>query len=149
MRRWRLWRRGSGLAGLSHHEEGEWVYNDRTGLTQDILSYAKVADVVSNRRHQTSVLARIGDSEAERTGSDFPERWRRFLAGLNLFQFIGGFRFWASSEVDAGTAPELAHRSCRRGGRRMAECYECDHAVAASVRAGARDSRIAGSGRDT
>ena len=63
---------GRGLAGLGHHEDGEWIYNDKTSLTQDILSYATVADVLSNRRHQTIVLARIGDSEAERTGSDFP-----------------------------------------------------------------------------
>ena len=67
-----------------------------------------MADVVSNRRHQTIVLARIGDSESERTGSDFVERWRRFLASLNLFQFIGGFRFWASSEVEEGTAPVVS-----------------------------------------
>lgn len=105
------WRSGGGLAGLQHRDDGEWIYNDKTSLNQDLLSYATVSDVVSNRRHQTVVLARIGDSEAERTGSDFPERWRRFLAGLNLFQFISNFRFWASSEVEAGTAPDIPLRT--------------------------------------
>ena len=103
------WRKGGGLAELEPPSTGA-SGSTTTGpvLTQDVLSYATVADVVSNRRHRTVVLARIGDSEAERTGSDFPERWRRFLAGLNLFQFIDGFRFWASSEVDAGTAPDFS-----------------------------------------
>jgi DEAD/DEAH box helicase domain-containing protein len=105
------WRRGGGMASLGHQEDGEWIYNDKTSLNQDLVSYATVADVVSNRRNLTIVLARIGDSEAERTGSDFPERWRRFLAGLNLFQFIDGFRFWASSEADDGTAPDIPLRA--------------------------------------
>ena len=102
-----VWRGGRGLAPLSHQEEGEWIYNDRTSLTQDILSYATVADVVSNRRHKTIVLARIGDTEAERTGSDFPGTMAAISGRPELFQFIGGFRFWASSEVAAGTAPDI------------------------------------------
>ena len=51
-------------------------------------------------------LARLEDSPAEVTGSDYPERWRRFLACVNLYQFCDTFRFWTSSEV-ARRAPEL------------------------------------------
>ena len=49
----------------------------------------------------------MGDAEAECTGSDYEERWRRFLACLNLFQFSENFLFWTASESLSGTAPEI------------------------------------------
>jgi DEAD/DEAH box helicase domain-containing protein len=100
------WRTGGAFSQVAHRENGEWIYNERTGLNQDLVSYINVGDAVSNRQSQGITLARLGDSEAETTGSDFPERWRRFLACMNLFQFIDNFRFWAASESDT-SAPEI------------------------------------------
>lgn len=102
-----VWRTGAALPRLNHAEGGAWVYNDKAALNQDVVTYITVADAVSNRQSQVIVLARLGDGEAESTGSDYPERWRRFLACLNLFQFIENFRFWTSSETEAGLAPEI------------------------------------------
>lgn len=101
------WRAGSGMPALQHVDHGEWVYNDRASLTQDLVTYIEVSDALSNRQSQVIALGRLGDSESEVSGSDFKERWRRFLACLNLYQFSENFRFWASSEVEGGMAPEI------------------------------------------
>ncbi|MEO1995586.1 MAG: Zn-binding domain-containing protein, partial [Planctomycetaceae bacterium] len=94
------WRPGAALPKVAAQENGDWVYNDRASLNQDLVSYITVGDAVSNRQNQVITLARLGDSEAETTGSDFSERWRRFLACLNLYQFTENFRFWAASESE-------------------------------------------------
>ncbi|MFO7903676.1 MAG: hypothetical protein R6U98_13520 [Pirellulaceae bacterium] len=101
------WRAGAALPAIAAEENGEWVYNDRTALNQDVIAYITVGDAVTNRQNQVIILGRLGDSEAETTGSDFHERWRRFLACLNVYQFTDNFRFWAGSEVDNTTAPAL------------------------------------------
>jgi DEAD/DEAH box helicase domain-containing protein len=101
------WRTGQVLLTLPHSDGDEWVYNDRATLTQDVVACITVSDALSNRQSQVIVLARLGDSDAECAGNDYPERWRRFLACLNLFQFSDAFRFWASSEVDLGRAPDI------------------------------------------
>ena len=101
------WRTGTGIPALTPVEEGEWVYNDRAALSPDIVTYMVVADAISNRQSQTIILARLGDAEAECTGSDYNERWRRFLACVNLFQFCENFRFWTTSEAVAELAPEI------------------------------------------
>jgi DEAD/DEAH box helicase domain-containing protein len=100
------WRPGNALPKVAHRDNGDWVYNDRASLNQDLISYITVGDAVSNRQSQGITLARLGDSESETTGSDFAERWRRFLACLNLYQFSENFRFWAASESNT-TAPEI------------------------------------------
>ena len=86
------------------------------------MTYITMADAVSNRQSQVIVLARLGDSDAEVTGSDFNERWRRFLACLNFYQFCENFRFWASSEVEHGRGArhpaEAAVRPSRTSGSR-------------------------------
>lgn len=101
-----IWRPGNALPKVSHRENGDWVYNDRASLNQDLISYITVGDAVSNRQSHGITLARLGDSESETTGSDFAERWRRFLACLNFYQFSDNFRFWAVSESST-TAPEI------------------------------------------
>ena len=101
------WRPGSALPSVPANENGEWVYNDKACLNQDLVTYITVADAVSNRQSQVIVLARLGDSDAEVTGSDFNERWRRFLACLNFYQFSENFQFWAGSEVETGEAPDI------------------------------------------
>ena len=57
------------------------------------------------------VTARLGDSEAERSGTDYKERWRRFLAGMNLFQFLSQFEFFAGSEHEEAEAWAMPSRN--------------------------------------
>ena len=96
------------MAGLAHVEEGDWVYNDRASLNQDLVTYISVEDVLTNKNANIFILARLGDSESEVTGSDFKERWRRFLACLNLYQFSDNFQFWTTGEIKKETAPEIS-----------------------------------------
>lgn len=56
---------------------------------------------------QTVILARLGDSETTVTAGDFRERWRRFLACMNLYQFCDRLTMWTTSEAQDGTAPDL------------------------------------------
>ncbi|PYP82904.1 MAG: helicase [Blastocatellia bacterium AA13] len=101
------WRVSGTMRTLENAQGAEWVYNDKAALNQDLLAYITVADALSNRQSQVITLARLGDAEAECTGSDYEERWRRFLACLNLFQFSENFLFWTASESLSGTAPEI------------------------------------------
>jgi DEAD/DEAH box helicase domain-containing protein len=102
------WRLGNGIPELDTSDAGEWVHNEKASLNQDLIAYIAVGDALSNRQSQTIILGRLGDSEAEVTGSDYLERWRRFLACMNLYQFAGNFSFWSTSECPIGTAPEIA-----------------------------------------
>ena len=101
------WRTGAAMPALQHAEGSAWVYNDRASLNQDVVTYITVADALSNRQSQVIILARLGDSVAECTGSDYNERWRRFLACLNLCQFSEHLRFWSSSEAEIELAPAI------------------------------------------
>ena len=102
------WRVGNGMAAIPPSDQGDWVCNHQATLNQDFVTYVTLADAVSLRQNQTFIVGRLGDTESERTGSDFTERWRRFLACLNFFQFVDNFRFWASSETSTGIAPEIS-----------------------------------------
>lgn len=102
-----IWRAGAGMASLAHSEDGGWIYNDRVGLTTDVLAFISVEDLLLKRSDACICLARVGDSEGGTTGSDFQGRWRRYLAAINLYQFTRNFSFWAVSEVEAATAPEM------------------------------------------
>jgi len=101
------WRRGAGMPSIVHSEDGGWVYNDRVGLTADILALITVEALLLKRQGACVALGRIGDSDEEITGSDFQERWRRFLSSINLYQFNRNFTFWAVSEMEAATAPDI------------------------------------------
>jgi len=103
-----VWREGAAMTRLAHVEEGDWVYNDRASLNQDLVAYISVEDVLTNKNANIFILARLGDGEPEVTGSDFKERWRRFLACLNLYQFSDNFQFWTVAEIENETAPEIS-----------------------------------------
>jgi DEAD/DEAH box helicase domain-containing protein len=64
-------------------------------------------DIIGNRHAKAMVVARLGDSNEEVTGSDYCERWRRFLASTNLHQFCCVFEMWATSECAEGFSPEI------------------------------------------
>ena len=94
-----LWCRGSGMKSLNPSSEGQWIYNDRASLNQDVITYISVQNEATNKKESTTILARLGDSESEVTGSDFKERWRRFLSCLNLYQFTNQLIFWTVHEA--------------------------------------------------
>ncbi len=101
------WRAGGGMAAINHSSGGDWIYNEKAGLTQDVITCITKENLVVNNHAQVIVLARLGDSEAEVSGSDYRERWRRFLAVMNLYQFGHTFCFFTSQEVQHHAAPEL------------------------------------------
>jgi len=109
-----LWRPGDRIPSLQHTDGGEWVYNDRASLNQDVVTYIKTDEVLSNQRHHVRVLARLGDREAECTDGAYHMRWRQYLACLNVFQFCENFHFWTSSEAIEGVAPEVPLSSSTR-----------------------------------
>ena len=101
------WRVGDVLPALSHAADGSWVYNDRASLTQDLVTCMSMTDGPGVSQAQAVVLARLEDHEVAVTAGDFRERWRRFLACMNLYQFCHSFTMWTTSEVQNGTAPDL------------------------------------------
>jgi DEAD/DEAH box helicase domain-containing protein len=101
------WRVGNTLPALSHAAEGDWVYNDKAGLTQDLVTCMPVAGGPGIGQVQAVILARLGDFETTVTAGDFRERWRRFLACMNLYQFCDRLTMWTTSEAQDGTAPNL------------------------------------------
>lgn len=115
------WRTGGGMPEVAAVDEGEWVHNPKAALSQDLITYISVGDALSNRQSQTIILGRLGDGETEVSGSDFLERWRRFLACLNLYQFAGNFRFWTTQECLEGTAPEVPLEAAQELPREWAE----------------------------
>lgn len=102
-----IWQTGSGMKNLEHHADGHWVYNDRTDLSGDFVSFITKAHAETNAREHVFIAGRLKDTEEVVSGSDFKVRWRRFLACMNFYQFIDGFVFFTSSEAENGDAPEI------------------------------------------
>jgi DEAD/DEAH box helicase domain-containing protein len=85
------WRIGHAMPTLPHTMGGDWVYNDKASLTQDVVTDMPVARGSGNHQSGMIILGRLDDREAQVAGSDFRERWRRFLACMNLYQFCDRF----------------------------------------------------------
>ena len=96
------WHQTGQLPPLQHTDGGQWVHNEKASLTSDWINYIKVDDAMTNRSYQSIMIARLGDSEADVTSSGFEERWRRFLACMNLYQFLANFHFATGSEISGG-----------------------------------------------
>ncbi|MEC4812791.1 MAG: DEAD/DEAH box helicase [Scytonema sp. PMC 1069.18] len=106
------WRNGQDFIVPPSIDSGEWVCYDRTSGGSDVIALSTIADCLANRRDQVRVTARLGDSESERSANQtYRPRWRKFLACLNLLQFCGAFVFFTTSEVEAGTAPDVLPNS--------------------------------------
>ncbi|MGV3483239.1 MAG: helicase-related protein [Planctomycetaceae bacterium] len=74
------------------------IFNLGVGPHQDIVSLMSQEDFLGNRHSMVSVLARLSDSDAEVNQRDYRERWRRFLAHVNQYQFIDRFQFFTSTQ---------------------------------------------------
>ncbi len=101
------WQQGGPLAPLPATTGAAWVVSDRLTLEQDIAACIPTSEVLSRRPTSIIFLGRLDDRNDECSSPDYSTRWRRFLGCLNLLQFANNFHFHATSEIDAGTAPDL------------------------------------------
>ena len=102
-----LWRVGGGMKQIENIPDGDWIYNDHATLNQDFIAYISNEDALINAKEKAGIAGRLGDSDGELSGSDFKERWRRFLACMNVFQFNSAFDFWTTTEASKDEAPEI------------------------------------------
>ncbi|MCP4660268.1 MAG: helicase, partial [bacterium] len=105
----RRWRQGDpyAVATLVPSDDGDQVYGFLLPEGDDVVSTSSVADVMGNEIESVQVLGRLDDGPEATAEEDYKERWRRFLAGMNLYQFCRWFRYWTTSEAAADEAPEL------------------------------------------
>jgi len=94
----RTWSETGGWAGPTASASGCWALNNQFSWNADFILALHQADLMEQRAEAVLVLGRLGDTTAERSGTDYRERWRRFLASMNLFQFVSQFEFFAASE---------------------------------------------------
>ncbi|WP_395752920.1 DEAD/DEAH box helicase [Prosthecobacter sp.] len=94
----RIWGVTGGWAAPQASANGCWAVNNQFSQNSDFILALHQADLMEQRAGAVLVLGRLGDSAAERSGTDYRERWRRFLASMNLFQFVRQFDFFAATE---------------------------------------------------
>lgn len=109
------WRATGGLSPSTLVPDGNWFLSAEFATTRDFLFAANRSVLSGANPESVNISGRLGDSGAERSAEGYGQRWRRFLAGLNLLQFHRGFEYWAASEFATGTeskspppAPELS-----------------------------------------
>jgi len=102
------WSKGHVMPALEHVMDGQWVYNDKVSMTNDFLSFITPDDILNNRMAKVTVLARLGDAELDVTDGVFKNRWRRFQACMNFYQFCENFIVWSTSEAAMGMAPTIS-----------------------------------------
>ena len=102
------WRNHAGVAMPLMSPEGQWVVSERLAADHDdLLVLASVPDAINGFTDRIQVWLRLIDSAQEREKPGFSERWRRFLALANLFQFCRQFKVFVATEVEEGTVPDL------------------------------------------
>jgi DEAD/DEAH box helicase domain-containing protein len=92
------WCQTGGWAHPPESASGVWALNAAFTLSTDAFVALHQEDFMERKVAGVMVTARLGDSAAERSGTAYKERWRRFLAGMNLFQFLTQFEFFAGSD---------------------------------------------------
>ena len=101
------WRDHAGVAMPPVSPTGQWVVSDKLAAQgDDLLALATVPAAINGLADRIQVGLRLIDSAQEREKPGFPERWRRFLALANLFQFCQQFRVFVAAEVAERTAPD-------------------------------------------
>ncbi|QTA83839.1 putative uncharacterized ATP-dependent DEAD/DEAH box helicase [Desulfonema limicola] len=109
------WRNGTNVNPLQKGNTGDWFWLNRIALSEDMLAYALADDLISQSFDSIRIVLRLGDSQDERKQNrTYHIRWRGFMALMNFFQFTENFTIFTTSEVEAGTAPELPLTSCIR-----------------------------------
>jgi DEAD/DEAH box helicase domain-containing protein len=102
------WRRGAGIPDKTDDDwKGEFLHTTILAEGDDLLVVANQADVLSSSSDKVITRLRLGDSPEERVSALYLDRWRRWLGLGNLLQFSGNARSFTTSEVAAGSAPDL------------------------------------------
>lgn len=102
------WRNGDAVRPLQKEDTGAWIWLNRVTLSDDLMAYAPINDLDSGKFENMHIGLRLDDrfEKRQKTGA-YRERWRQFMAMMNFFQFTGKLIVFATSETEAGTAPEL------------------------------------------
>lgn len=101
------WRSGQDFIVPASIDNGEWICYDKISGGIDVIALSTIADCLTTRRARVRVTARLDDSDERLATQTYRPRWRKFLSCLNLLQFCGAFSFFTTSEVEAGTAPDV------------------------------------------
>ena len=102
------WRDRAGVAMPPVNPEGQWVVSEKlTAEGNDLLALASVPEAINGLADRIQVWLRLLDSAEDRAQPGFCDRWRRFLALVNLFQFRQQFKVFVATEVAQETAPDL------------------------------------------
>lgn len=104
----RMWRSGYALPPLGKDSQGEWTWlAQKLSEAGDVFAYGLVKELIAGDYANLAVELRLGDSAGERSGVDsYKQRWRRFHASMNLFQFARKTLIYTTSEVEDGAIPE-------------------------------------------
>ena len=103
-----LWKIGADVKVPSGTESGTWVLSEKLGHSNDdLFVIASSSDAINGLADRIFVWLRLPDSKSNRELEGYVERWRRFLALTNLFQFCDRFRALVSSEADDETVSTL------------------------------------------
>lgn len=102
------WHKGEKFPVPPTNNNGEWVCNHLATNGTDVIAFAKKADCQTKRYNQVRVTARLGDTENECSYTEnYRQRWRIFLACLNLYQFCEAFTFFTTSEIATGRTIDI------------------------------------------
>ncbi|RBP68629.1 DEAD/DEAH box helicase [Marinobacter nauticus] len=103
-----MWRQGYPVPAPGKVDNPEWTWiAQNLSISNDLFAYGLSEQLIQSDYTNLYSELRLGDSEAERSGTEtFKLRWRRFHALMNLFQFMGNVMFYTTSEVEDGVIPE-------------------------------------------
>ena len=103
-----MWRRGYPVPPLEKSNKGDWTWlAQRLSVSNDLFTYGLGEQLIIGDYTNLHVELRLGDSESERAGVEtYKQRWRRFHALMNFFQFLNNTLFYTTSEVENGVIPE-------------------------------------------
>ena len=103
-----IWRQGYSAPPLTNENKGDWVWLTKLALSEDLLIYGYGTELVTNNFTNLNVVLRLGDSYDERKAIDsYKQRWRQFLAMMNLFQFADSFLPFTTEELEINNPPEI------------------------------------------
>jgi DEAD/DEAH box helicase domain-containing protein len=102
------WRSGAEIPDKTDDAwSGELLHTTILAEGADLLVVADQGDVLASSSNRVIARLRLGDTMEERTSPLYLERWRRWLGLGNLLQFSGNARYFTTSEVALGSAPDL------------------------------------------
>jgi len=103
------WKDGSSSITLSANSGGDFVYCNSSGFAHDIMTAILQEDIIINKKQENVLIfGRLEDDESSVQESGYRNRWRRFLACMNYYQFAGNFEFWTTQQIENGEEPNIS-----------------------------------------